>query len=1273
MTHNKRPRLAGAVLLTLSMLLLPGQALSQGMCFAQQTDPSETGPNVCRANPRGMMHPSVQMLRVSLAISDKPLSYQPAKGPAVPLSFYYSQREAYQPQSFHYTNLGPKWTYEGLSYIIDEPARPGENVQRYKAGGGTREYRKEDYDPATGRFAPDGRDGSVLVRLEKPLRYARHHPDGTIETYGHTDAKPSYPRRHFLSERKDPAGNRLIFNYDAQNRLTFIEDATGKRTVLEYKHADPLKVTAIVDPFGRRAQIAYDARGRLVSITDALGLTSQVSYRGRGTFIDTLTTPYGVTRFASGNSWEKVQWVEITDPLGRTERVEARDGAPGIADAEAEAPRLAGVTNSGLSRRNTFYWDADAHAKHKGDYTKAWVLHWREEDGMSVGVPSSSKAPLESRQWYAYEAKTKTTGTYAFPSGAARVLPGGQAQTIAQAWNAQGNPRMRTDPLGRETKIDYAPNGIDPTALRQKGAQGWETLAQLTWDDQHRPLTIKDAAGQVTKFTWNAAGQLTSRTDALGATTKYEYNETGQLIKTTTPTGRTGQTYTYDPWGNLATETDSGGYTLKREYDAFDRPVRVTYPDGTVVEYTWDKLDLVMVKDRNGNKRHYRYDAVRNLVEVRDALRAIRLGYDKANRLVSLTDGGGQETRWQRDLQGRVIGKYPADSGKTRFEYDSAGRQVKRTDAQGQEQHLAYGKDNSLTRISYKNPRQPTPEVILTWDARYPRLTTMRDATGETRYRYAPVGQPGALQLAGAEGPSEVFKLRYGASGRVESWSLGGAAGEAYTFDALGRVTHNKNNQLGQFDYGYLGDTGQLISSALAGTPLEHGYGYEPNTGDRRLKEIRHPQAARSFAYTTAPNALVTGLTETAQGQSRTWNFTYDAIERLQSARRDDGRHYQYGFDKADNLINITTPEGVRFFNPGLGNKLNQAHYQHDPVGNRIADDRHRYTWDAENRLIKIAYKNNPQKGTEFRYDGQGRRVAVIETDGTRKTETRYTWCGDVICQARDAQGRPVAYYFGQGVYRPGTKERRYYAKDHLGSIRDVLDEKGQSKARYDYDPYGKLTSDPASPPEFGYAGMHYHAPSGLYLTKYRAYDPESGRWLSRDPIGEAGGINLYAYVGGNPVSFVDPLGLTSIIFDTSTGILTVDPEVSGRSPYNMSATSGRPDCIAPKCNETVKDKGPIPRGSYTVHANQISNPGRIGDIIRNLVRGDWGDWRVPLIPDAGTNTFGRSDFFLHGGSLPGSAGCIDFGGGIFGNSQTDQLLRDILNDPDGKVPVIVK
>jgi RHS repeat-associated protein len=100
-----------------------------------------------------------------------------------------------------------------------------------------------------------------------------------------------------------------------------------------------------------------------------------------------------------------------------------------------------------------------------------------------------------------------------------------------------------------------------------------------------------------------------------------------------------------------------------------------------------------------------------------------------------------------------------------------------------------------------------------------------------------------------------------------------------------------------------------------------------------------------------------------------------------------------------------------------------------------------------------------------------------------------------------------------------------------------MTDHTGSVVVRYDYDPYGRQTQLIGSlSSDFGFAGYYVHAPSGLNLTLFRAYDPDSGRWLNQDPIGERGGINLYDYVQNNPVNRVDPLGLWGIAFGNNSG-----------------------------------------------------------------------------------------------------------------------------------------
>ena len=104
-----------------------------------------------------------------------------------------------------------------------------------------------------------------------------------------------------------------------------------------------------------------------------------------------------------------------------------------------------------------------------------------------------------------------------------------------------------------------------------------------------------------------------------------------------------------------------------------------------------------------------------------------------------------------------------------------------------------------------------------------------------------------------------------------------------------------------------------------------------------------------------------------------------------------------------------------------------------------------------------------------------------------------------------------------------------YYTRDHLGSVREMLNSSGTIVARYSYDPYGRVTLVSGSNlATMQYAGYYAHATSGLNLTWYRGYDPNTGKWLSRDPIGTKGGINLYDYSFDDPINRIDLWGLAS-------------------------------------------------------------------------------------------------------------------------------------------------
>jgi YD repeat-containing protein len=284
-----------------------------------------TKPGTC---PRGMCGYNFTEMVVSLNLNDTPVGYAPPKGPPVYVTLTYNQREASQPANLGFFNVSPKWTLNWLSYIQDNPASVGRDVTRYVAGGGSISY--GGYNTTTHAFLAETRDAALLVRTSAtPIVYQRQLSDGSTEVYAQSDGATVLPRRIFLTQIIDPAGNAVTLNYDNRLRLTSLTDATGRSTTFAYGlSAQPLLLTQITDPFGRSATLTYDNMGRLSSITDVLGLTSSFGYDA-SSLVSAMTTPYGTTSFAHGETTNNLsRFVQATDPLGLTERLEFRSGHP---------------------------------------------------------------------------------------------------------------------------------------------------------------------------------------------------------------------------------------------------------------------------------------------------------------------------------------------------------------------------------------------------------------------------------------------------------------------------------------------------------------------------------------------------------------------------------------------------------------------------------------------------------------------------------------------------------------------------------------------------------------------------------------------------------------------------------------------------------------------------------------------------------------------------------------------------------------------------------
>lgn len=206
---------------------------------------------------------------------------------------------------------------------------------------------------------------------------------------------------------------------------------------------------------------------------------------------------------------------------------------------------------------------------------------------------------------------------------------------------------------------------------------------------------------------------------------------------------------------------------------------------------------------------------------------------------------------------------------------------------------------------------------------------------------------------------------------------------------------------------------------------------------------------------------------------------------------------------------------------------VNSAATSHDSNGNLTSDGTDSYTYDGENKLKTVSGAHS----LTLTYDPAG-RLRRTEVPGSSSTRIDFLYDGaDMVAEYNSSGTVLRRYVHGAGLDAPlvwyegsSTTSRRWLHADERGSIVAVSDTSGTEIQAIQYDAYGLPNDFDGS--RFLYTGQMALPEAELYYYKARIYSPSSGRFLQPDPIGYSGGMNLYAYVGGDPVNATDPWGL---------------------------------------------------------------------------------------------------------------------------------------------------